>query len=288
MHALLGVCIPSASKEVSVFKEAQDEGWVTSTGVGKRKRALGRSPATINWWLDPARAEAFNFFSLDALYSAPYFKWSDNFLRKDTNRIVRVQQAAFALLMDRPLRSVGEFGGAAGHFTRAYAEAGLDYQTVEGTKAGVARIQQQPGVSAARVQRVDLRLPFRMNSPAASAKFDLAVNTEVAEHIEIPFHSQLVQTLTQASDLIWFSYAAPPYEGGREAHIHHSSTLPMRYWLNLFDFFDYRTLKISEADQNKVLGRGRLIFYRRGSLDAKIQSLGWPSVQVNHTVCRAS
>ena len=43
-------------------------------------------------------------------------------------------------------------------------------------------------------------------------KFDLAMNTEVAEHVELSFHSQLVRTLTSHADLIWFSYAPPSYE----------------------------------------------------------------------------
>ena len=91
---------------------------------------------------------------------------------------------------------MAEFGGAGGWFTKRFALHGLDYQSVEGTKAGIEKICSHPIVESTRVHRYDLRSEIKLPQPILGAKFDMAMNTEVAEHIEIPFHSRLVETLT--------------------------------------------------------------------------------------------
>lgn len=183
-------------------KAQSDDGWLQEAGgalgsrdaaaMGMRARAHANCSSSVSyWWFDEERPQAFSFFSLDDLYAAPYFK-SDHITSKVVDAIVEAQSKAFRLLAGRELRSVAEFGGAGGWFTAKFAALGLDYQTVEGTQAGTEKIKQRPGVQPARVHRADLRSPIELPPPRHGGKFDLAMNTEVAEHIEVPFHSQLV------------------------------------------------------------------------------------------------
>ena len=267
-------------------------GWLQGGGgaLGSRKMDAKCGSSVAFWWFDEARPQAFSFFSLDDLYAAPYFK-SDHIRTGVVNAIVDAQRKAYRLLSGRDLRSVAEFGGAGGWFTGKFAALGLDYQTVEGTQAGTEKIKQRPGVQPDRIHRADLRSPIELPPPHAGGKFDLAMNTEVAEHIEVPFHSQLVSTLTKHADLVWFSYA-PPWksEAGNEGnmpHVHHSAELPLRYWLNLFEFYGYGALKIDDADGRIFQWRGRLLLYRRATAQVQLPlltGLGLARERVEHTV----
>lgn len=65
-------------------------------------------------------------------------------------------------------------------------------------------------------------------------KFDLAVCLEVAEHLSPAAAGNIVDTLTNASDVVWFS-AAVPYQGGQN----HINEQPLSYWVNLFEARGY-------------------------------------------------
>jgi SAM-dependent methyltransferase len=66
-------------------------------------------------------------------------------------------------------------------------------------------------------------------------KADLAISTEVAEHIEIGRAGIFIDNLTRASDVVLFS-AALPYQGG----IGHVNENWVEYWFDLFSERDYR------------------------------------------------
>lgn len=274
---VLAVCLAGLlgaegrTSRVNIYADGGDNGYLS--GSAGRTSDINEATAKHNWWFDFDRPEAFSIFSLEGLYSAPYFM-NDHVPAATTHAVVNGQFQAFRLLTGKQLKSIAEFGGAGGWFTAQYAAKGLDYQTVEGTVAGHRRIQSRPNVEAARVHRADLRMPLVLPKPDSNGrhddgKFDMAMNTEVAEHIEVPFHSSLVATLTRASDLIWFSFAPP---GGR-AHVHHSAELPLRYWLNLFDFFGFAALKMHASDVTKFDNRGTLLLYNNATKAKKLPKL---------------
>lgn len=102
-----------------------------------------------------------------------------------------------------------------------------------------------------------------------------------------------VSTLTKHADLIWFSYA-PPWKAesaagneGNLPHVHHSAELPLRYWLNLFEFYGFGALRIANADGKVFQWRGRLLLYRRSTAHAqlpRLATLGLTAKRVAHTV----
>jgi hypothetical protein len=198
-----------------------------------------------NWWFDPNFPHAFELFDLDAFYEAPYYE-ADH-VGEDTvlayvDAILQYGQR----LNGRPVRSVLECGCAGGWFTEEFLKRGIDVIALEGSSAGIKRALSR-GVPAERLKQHDLRRPIQLGR-----RFDVAICTEVAEHIECPFSSQLIQTLVTHSDVVWFSFEPPDTN---EAHYHHSNEQPAKFWLNLFKFFDYRAIELPDS-------LGRLLDYR--------------------------
>ena len=76
-----------------------------------------------------------------------------------------------------------------------------------------------------KFKAVDLREPISLNK-----KFDLAISTEVAEHIEEEFVDVYLDNITKASDQILFS-AAIPGQGGT----HHVNEQWQSYWIERFE-----------------------------------------------------
>lgn len=65
-------------------------------------------------------------------------------------------------------------------------------------------------------------------------KFDLAISTEVAEHLLPSRAESFVEDLTRLSDCVLFS-AAVPMQGGTN----HINERPIEYWVSLFDKYNY-------------------------------------------------
>lgn len=74
-------------------------------------------------------------------------------------------------------------------------------------------------------EALDLRKPIVLDR-----KFDLAISTEVAEHLEEPFADIFVENVTNASEQILFS-AAVPGQGG----VHHVNEQWQSYWIEKFE-----------------------------------------------------
>jgi len=203
-----------------------------------------------NWWFDPAFPHAFELFDLDGFYEDRYFA-ADHVARQVVIGVVdRLQQTASAIL-GRPLGSVLEAGCGGGWFTEELFGRGIDVQAIEGSHAGVARTLSR-GVPVGRVLRHDLRRPLSL-----TRQFDIAMCTEVAEHIECPFSGELVQTLVDHSRIVWFSFESP---GTNEAHYHHSNEQPPKFWINLFRFHGYRAYELPAALVQALDARGRFLF----------------------------
>lgn len=202
------------------------------------------------WWFDPRFPHAFELFDIDSFYEANYFK-DDHVTPAVVAKYADAVLAYGAQLLGGPITSMLEAGCGGGWFTKEFLDRGVDLVAIEGTHAGIARTLQR-GVPEARLLRHDLRRPLRLNR-----RFQMAVCTEVAEHLECPFAGQLVQTLVDHSDVIWFSFEAP---GTNEAHYHHTNEQPPKFWVNLFKFHDYTGIALPEALCAELEGRGRYIF----------------------------
>jgi len=251
---------------------------------GMEVGSLGHSQH--NWWFDPAFPHAFTVYNLDTFYDAGYFKTD----HVDPACVQRYADYILAYSQDiyrRQISSVLELGCGGGWFTEEFLRRGIDIIAVEGSAGGYQRTLSR-GVPPERVIQHDLRLPLQLNR-----NFDVVVCTEVAEHIEPPFSSQLVYTIIRHGKVAWFSFEEP---GTNESHYHHCNEQPERFWQNLFEFFDYKMIRLPEAVQAQVDFRGRCLFYHRDlslpvELDnavkqdpAAVMGLGVPRPQLKYRI----
>jgi len=225
-------------KKIEIFKNGEDTGY-----LGNNQK----------WWFDESFKDSYEIFDLDGFYSEIYFSHDhvnedhvDNYFLHISNYVKNIT--------GNELSSVMEAGCAGGWFTKKFQDEGIDIIAIEGSKCGVdATIKK--GVDKNKIMHHDLRKDFNLNR-----KFDIVCCTEVAEHIETPFSSQLVYNLIKHSDLIWFSTENP---GGNEAHYHHCNEQPNKFWINIFDFFDYGFIEIPNNLNYSTANRGSHIFYNR-------------------------
>ena len=223
------------TSKVRVYENGQEKGW-----LGGNQR----------WWFDPAFAHSFSIFDLDSFYDENYFK-VDHVGPETVTRYVDYVLAFGEELLGRPVQSVLEAGCAGGWFTEELVRRGIDVVALEGTHVGYDKTIAR-GVPASRVIRHDLRLPLSLGR-----EFDMALCTEVAEHIECPFSSQLVQNLVNHSQLVWFSFEEP---STNDAHYHHCNEQPEPFWVNLFRFYGYRMRRLPAEVTAAIDFRGRMIF----------------------------
>ncbi len=222
--------------KVSVFDENTDKGW------------LG---ANQQWWFDPQFPHAFSIFDLDGFYEENYFKHDHVGPHIVEGYVSHVLDYGRKFL-GREARSILELGCGGGWFTEGFLKRGIDIVAVEGTHAGYNRALKR-GVPSHLLIRHDLRKALALNR-----SFDMVVCTEVAEHIECPFSSQLVQNIVNHGRVAWFSFEAP---GTNDAHYHHCNEQPERFWKNLFKFYGYNMWKLPAEVCDAVQGRGNIIFY---------------------------
>jgi SAM-dependent methyltransferase len=203
-----------------------------------------------NWWFDPRFPHSFELFDLDSFYEDNYFR-DDHVGPQVVARYVDAVLHYAEQIIQRPVTSVLEAGCGGGWFTKKFVDRGIDILAIEGTGVGLSKAVER-GVPPERLLRHDLRRPLQLGR-----RFDVAVCTEVAEHLECPFAGQLVQTLVDHSDVIWFSFEPP---GTNEAHYHHSNEQPPKFWINLFRFHDYRVVEIPADLIAELANRGKYIF----------------------------
>lgn len=83
-----------------------------------------------------------------------------------------------------------------------------------------------------------------------NAKYSLAISLECGEHIPEQNADELVETLTELSDIVMFSAAIPHQRG--KGHINEQYAT---YWIKLFDKYDYQVLDVIRPriwNNNKV------------------------------------
>ncbi len=177
------------------------------------------------WWTNQRCPYAYKYLDLDSLCPATYFAPGGGHpSRKVSGKLFNYMRAQYRGLFGADFGSVIELGTGGGEITRHFEEAGLDYLAVEGTEAGVARLRET-GIPAEQILHRNLKF-----MPAQDRRFDLAMCTEVAEHIEPWFASKIVENCIAHADAVWFSAA----KGDNRPRYHHINEAPISAWDNIF------------------------------------------------------
>jgi hypothetical protein len=216
----------------------------------KKGRHSGYLKGSHLWWFDHKFPHSFSIFDLDAFYPSDYFEGEQLPPSSIPFYIQHVESVLKSLYPNKSNISILEAGSAAGWFTIEFYRRNYDILAVEGTVAGVNGVLQK-GVPDSNVIRHDLRLELTLGR-----HFDIALCTEVAEHLEPPFASMLVRNLTKHSSVIWFSHAKP----GRQPHYHHPNEQPEKYWVRLFNFYGFLAYRVPSDWVINTSGRAGLIF----------------------------
>ena len=226
-------------KHEEVFINGEDNGWLLKQ----------------NFWFDPEHPNGFEIVKdLNILYPEKYFD-VDHVKPETVDFYCDSVLAYFQHITGKPLINLIEFGSGGGWFLKKFIDKGIDVKGLEGSKAGVDACMKR-GIHRFDIDQCDFRIDF-------SVKFDvkpyeIALCTEVAEHIEPPFTSALVSSLCESSDLVWFSFEPP---NTNPAHRHHPNEMPAKFWINLFEFYGYGCYMLPDHIFEGCEGRGRMIFY---------------------------
>lgn len=125
-------------------------------------------------------------------------------------------------------KSVVDIGCGTGTFLKVFKDCGIsDVLGVDGPWGSEPLRNQNLNPHEFKTSNLEDVLTFER-------RFDLAVCLEVAEHLSPAAAGNIVATLTEASDVVWFS-AAVPYQGGQN----HFNEQPLSYWVNLFEARGY-------------------------------------------------
>lgn len=123
-------------------------------------------------------------------------------------------------------KSVVDVGCGLGSFLKVFIENCItDLQGVEGEWLDKSKLL----IDEKFVHNVDLEKGFQLDR-----HFDIALCLEVAEHLKSESADQLVNTLTNLSDVVVFS-AAIPYQGGQN----HINEQWIDYWQELFSKYGF-------------------------------------------------
>jgi len=206
------------------------------------------------WWIDPKIPEAFRVTKLDMTYDASYFTAGHGHPSPTAwDPYAKYVTRFGGMVLGKEVSSIIELGNGGGYYADLFLKGGYDIITVEGTIAGYQKTLSR-GFPVSRAIKHDLRLPL-----FAGRTFDVAVCTEVVEHVEPPFSSQIILNLVTHAQVIWFSFA--PVLPGKGAWINHPNEKPWVFWESLFEFYGYQVIQVPTELLKAVNLRGMLIAY---------------------------
>ncbi len=152
-------------------------------------------------------------------------------------------------------QSIIDIGCGLGHWLKIAKDKGVDdIMGYDGHYVNTKALK----IPKAHFQRHDFQYPLQ------TKKFDLAITIEVAEHLPREKAKVFVKSLTDASDIILFS-AAAPYQGGTN-HVNEKSPA---YWANFFKMegfvcFDFlRDLLWDNTKVNYIYAQNILVFVQK-------------------------
>lgn len=221
------------------YKDGIDNGWLHKQ----------------NYWFDPEHPNGFGIVDLDSIYPEKYFE-VDHVKPETVEAYCRLVIEFYRKINEHHLNRIIEVGTAGGWFGERFKKLGCRISGIEGTRSGYEHAFKRDAYSQLGMQ--DLR--HGIGYPYLGDQFDIALCTEVAEHIEPPFSAILVKSLCSVSNLIWFSSEEP---NTNPAHIHHPNEMPDIFWINLFDFYGYGCYKLPQYVQDQTEGRGKYIFFNK-------------------------
>jgi cyclopropane fatty-acyl-phospholipid synthase-like methyltransferase len=184
------------------------------------------------------------------VYHADYFDTDVEPAALTASRVI-----AESVVRDLAPASLVDLGCGTGALIAGLAARGVSVVGLEYSDAGIERTRGR-GVE---VHRFDVR----HDSVAAYGRFDVALSTEVAEHIPERFADRLVRGLVKLGRTVVFT-AATPGQGGTD----HVNEQPHEYWLEKFAATGY-------AFDSQLSARWRDEWSRAG-----IQHWYWKNVMV--------
>lgn len=133
------------------------------------------------------------------------------------------------------VKSVIDYGCAAGHWLSQYQTWGVEVLGVEGSQSIVGSLK----ISPKHIMMADLRKPLLqedkklktfLETRHALGPTHLAQCIEVAEHVEEEYANQLVANIVSTNPDVIIMTAAPPGQGG----LGHVNEQPKSYWYTKF------------------------------------------------------
>lgn len=206
-----------------------------------------------NWWEDPADKDRYRYSNTDVDYPKDYFPLADP---HNAFHFVQAVMEYYQKITGSKLKNAVEFGTGGGWYMAEFMARNVAIRGYEGSAFGVAECMLK-GITGNVVDVVDFRYPI---DHTKHSRYQLAICTEVAEHIEPPFHGTLAMNLVHHSSLIWFS-SEPP--NTNKPHLHHPGEKPLEYWKALFKFLGYGCHMLPDEIHLATNERGRCIFFNR-------------------------
>lgn len=192
-----------------------------------------KTPASFLWWFDQNDDRAYTYSDPNEEYDREYFNSEHHPNDVVAQQLYNYMQQTYKMLFGKYFSSVIEFGSGGGEITKQFHDDNLDYLAIEPTKLGIEKLINN-GVEPGRILQADIRY-FNNLGKAISRQFDLAMCTEVAEHIEPWFACKVVEACSNHSDRVWFSAAT----NSNTPHYHHVNVAPIKAWDNIFALFGY-------------------------------------------------
>jgi len=152
-------------------------------------------------------------------------------------------------------KTIVEFGCGPGHLTRELDKININVTAIDGFSSPEFKNTQKITFT-----KVDLNDQKALEQFLGNKKFDLAICTEVGEHLNPASSEHLIKYLTQSAPVVIFS-AAVPGQGGHG----HINCQPREFWHDLFTSNGFRLI---DSFRQKLRDNEKLaMWYKLNMLD---------------------